>query len=60
VSDAVNYVGDEAKEALDRATDKFKDVATERGLTSEGLKKMASEVASAAAPQLGGAREAND
>ena len=51
LNDAVKYVGEEAKEAMSRATDKLKEVAEDRGLTGEGLKKMATDVVSAAAPQ---------
>ena len=57
VSDAVNYVGDEAKHAFDRASEKFKEVAEERGLTSDGLKKMADDVVGAARPQSFAAKE---
>ena len=52
VNDAANSVGEAAKDAFDRANEKFKEVAEERGLTTEGLKKMAGEVVSAAAPGI--------
>lgn len=48
VNDAVQYARDEAKEALGRAGDKLTEVAHEKGLTSEGIKRMATDVVSAA------------
>ena len=47
VGDAVQYARNEAKEALGRASDKLQEVAQDKGLTSDGLKKMAGEVVSA-------------
>ena len=48
VEDAVQYASAEAKDALGRAGDKLKEVAQEKGLNADGLKRMAGEVVSAA------------
>lgn len=58
LGDAVKYAGAEAKDAVTRATDKVKNIAEERGLTGEGLKKMAADVVTAAAPQTRTSRDA--
>ena len=46
--DAMRYAGAEAKDALGRAGDKLKEVAQDKGFTTDGLKQMAGEVLSAA------------
>ena len=55
VEDAVEYASAEAKDALGRAGDKLKEVVQDKGLTADGLKRMAGEVISAA----GGAPKTN-
>ena len=47
VEDAVQYASAEAKDALGRAGDKLKEVVQDKGLTTDGLKRMAGEVISA-------------
>ena len=47
VTEAAHRVGDQLKEATMQAGEKLKDAAVERGLTAEGMKEVASEVAGA-------------
>jgi hypothetical protein len=57
VADAARRVGEQVKEATGAAGDKLKDVAEERGLTPEGMKEFAKEVAGAFGNSMSGSAQ---
>jgi len=59
VTDAVQRVGEQVKEATAKAGDRLKREAEERGLTSEGVRDVASEVANAFGSSLAGSCSAD-
>jgi hypothetical protein len=54
LSDAARRVGEQVKEAAGAAGDRLKDVADERGLTADGMKKLAKEVTGAFTDSMSG------
>jgi hypothetical protein len=57
LTDAAGQVGEQLKEATARAGETLKNAADERGLSSEGLKEVASEVAGAFSGSMSGEAE---